>query len=262
MTTDVLKLEVKAGLATLTLANLDKNRLNRAVLDGLRAALPRIRQNDVRAVLMKGEGPVFSFGADVKELFVDTSRQDLSRLLIEYLDFIGAVEALPKPTIAAVHGVCSSGGLELALAFDYLWATAGTKIGFMETTLAIPPLAGGVQRIAARAGSARAMEIASAGRMYDAEAFERWNIVNRVVPVDSLHGEAEAFALKLATGPTRAFAAVKSLLRAYERAAVLEADKITVATVMPLMDSNDAVAAVSALMSAGPKRGAVIFTGA
>jgi len=61
---------------------------------------------------------------------------------------------------------------------------------------------------------------------------------------------------------TRAFAAVKSLLRAYERAAVLEADKITVATVMPLMDSNDAVAAVSALMSAGPKRGAVTFTGA
>jgi len=262
MTTEMLKLEVEEGVATLTLANPDKNRLNRSVLDGLRAALPRIRQDDVRAVLMKGEGPVFSFGADVKELFVDTSRQDLSRLLVEYLDFIGAVEALPKPTIAAVHGVCSSGGLELALAFDHLWAAAGTKIGFMETTLAIPPLAGGVQRIAARAGSARAMEIASAGRMYDAEAFERWNIVNRVVPAESLHGEAEAFALKLAAGPTRAFAAVKSLLRAYERAAVLETDKITVATVMPLMDSNDAVAAVTALMSAGPKRGPVTFTGA
>ena len=85
MTTEVLKLEVKEGLATLTLANPDKNRLNRAVLDGLRAALPRISQDDVRAVLIKGEGPVFSFGADVKELFVDSSRQDLSRLLAEYL---------------------------------------------------------------------------------------------------------------------------------------------------------------------------------
>jgi enoyl-CoA hydratase/carnithine racemase len=198
MTTEMLRIEVKEGLATLTLANPDKNRLNRAVLNGLSAALVRINQNDVRAVLLKGEGPVFSFGADVKELFVDSSRQDLSRLLTEYLNFIGAVEALLKPTIAAVHGVCSSGGLELALAFDYLWAASGTKIGFMETTLAIPPLAGGVQRIAARAGSARAMEIASAGRMYDVAAFERWNIVNRVVPAESLHGEAEAFALKLA----------------------------------------------------------------
>ena len=87
-------------------------------------------------------------------------------------------------------------------------------------------------------------------------------LVSRVVPAESLHGEAEAFALKLAAGPTRAFAAVKSLLRAYERAAVLEADKITVATVMPLMDSNDAVAAVTALMSTGPKPGPTTFTGA
>ena len=77
-----------------------------------------------------------------------------------------------------------------------------------------------------------------------------------------MHTEAEAFALKLAAGPTRAFAAVKSLLRAYERTAVPETDKITVATVMPLMDSNDAVAAVTALMSAGQKRGPVTFTGA
>jgi hypothetical protein len=52
------------------------------------------------------------------------------------------------------------------------------------------------------------------------------------------------------------------LVRAYERAAVKDADKITAATVMPLMDSNDAVAAVTSLMSAGPKRDAVAFTGA
>jgi len=54
---------------------------------------------------------------------------------------------------------------------------------------------------------------------------------------------------------------VKSLLRAYEQTGVPETDKITVATVMPLMDSDDAVAAVTALISAGPKRGAVTFTG-
>ena len=261
MSAEMLKLEVRQGLAVLTLANPDKNRLNRAVLDGLQAALPRISQGDVRAVLLKGEGQVFSLGADVKELFVDSGRQELSRLLAQYLAFIGALEALPKPTVAAVHGVCSSGGLELALGCDYLWAAAGTKIGFMETSLAIPPLAGGVQRIAARAGSARALEIACAGRMYDAETFERWNIVNRGLAAEDLHREAEAFALKLAAGPTRAYAAVKSLLRSYERTGVAETDRVTVATVMPLMDSQDAAAAVTALMSGSPQRSPLNFMG-
>src|SRR5258708_9543967 len=97
------KLALKAGRGVLTLANPDKNRLNRAVLDGLRAALPRLARPDVRAVLLKGEGPVFSLGADVKELFVDSPRRDLSRLVGEYLDFIRDIESLPKPTIAAVH---------------------------------------------------------------------------------------------------------------------------------------------------------------
>jgi len=257
----MLKLKVTVGLATLTLANPDKNRLNRAVLDGLKSALPRLGQADVRAVLLCGEGPVFSFGADVKELFVDSSRQDLSRLLAEYLEFIGAIEALPKPTVAAVHGVCSSGGLELALAFDYLVAAAGTKIGFMETSLAIPPLAGGVQRIAARAGSARALEIASAGRLYDVEAFERWNIVSKVVPGEDLQREAEALAQKLAAGPTRAYAAIKALLRAHERDGVADTDRVTLKTVLPLLDSNDAKAAVAALMSGGPQRVPTTFTG-
>jgi enoyl-CoA hydratase/carnithine racemase len=148
-----------------------------------------------------------------------------------------ALEAVPKPTIAAVHGVCSSGGLELALGFEYLWAAVGTKIGFLEPMLAIPPLAGGVQRIAARAGSARAM----------------WNIVNRIVPADSLHREAEAFAERLAEGPTRAYGAIKAMLRVYEQDGIPGADRITIQTVAPLLDSSDAKAAISTLMTQGSK---------
>jgi enoyl-CoA hydratase/carnithine racemase len=245
-----VKLEVKSGLAVVTLANPDMNRLGQMALEGLSAALPRLSQSDVRAVLIKGEGAAFSYGADVKALFVDSPRSELQRVLERYLAFIAAIEALPKPTIAAVHGVCSSGGLELALAFDYLWAAAGTKIGFKEPAIGIAPLAGGVQRIAARAGSARAMEITSLGQLYDAETFERWNIVNRVVPPDSLHAEAEAFGLKLAAGPTRAFAAIKAMLRSYQTP-VSATDAITVRTVMPLMDSKDATTAVATLMKGG-----------
>src|SRR6266704_2729727 len=176
MSTEQVRTARKNGLLIVTLANPDGNRMNRAVLRGLQEALTQARKPDVRAVLVRAEGAVFSLGADVHEMLSEPGDAMLS-VVREYIELIQAIESLPLPTIAAVHGVCSSGGLELALAFDHLWAAAGTKIGFMEASIAIPPLAGGAQRIARRAGHARAFEIATAGRLYEAEAFERWNIV-------------------------------------------------------------------------------------
>ncbi len=83
---------------------------------------------------------------------------------------------------------------------DKVFGTHRTKIGFLEPNIATPPLAGGVQRIAARAGRARAFEVTTSGHWYEAEQFERWNIINRVLPFDTLQAEAEAFAAKWSTG--------------------------------------------------------------
>src|SRR5258708_39210668 len=87
----------------------------------------------------------------------------------EYVELIQAIDALPLPTIAAVHGVCSSGGLEFALAFDHIWAATVTKIGFFEPLLAMFPLAGGTQGVAAQAGHTLAVEIATTGTPNDVE---------------------------------------------------------------------------------------------
>jgi enoyl-CoA hydratase/carnithine racemase len=179
----------------------------------------------------------------------------------EYVDILGQFEASEKPTLAAVHGVCSSGGLELALAFDQIWAAAGTKIGFLEPNIATPPLAGGVQRIAARAGRARAFEVTTSGHLYEAEQFERWNIISRVLPVDTLQAEAEAFAAKWATGPTRAYGGVKALLRAWDRNGVAGADKVTIPTVAPIMASDDAKAAIGTRSAGGDGRVKPTFLG-
>jgi enoyl-CoA hydratase/carnithine racemase len=245
---DHVKLERKGGLLVLTLANPDGNRIGLGLLTGLRAALVEVRKPVTRAVLVKGEGAVFSYGADVKE-FAARPANELFALLQDYIDILGQLEASGVPTLAAVHGVCSSGGLELALAFDQLWAAAGTKIGFLEANIAVPPLAGGVQRIAARAGQARAFEIATAGQLYEVDQFERWNIVNRILPGETLEAEAEAFAAKWAVGPTRAFAGVKTLLREWDRTGVIGADKITIATIAPIMEGRDAKAAIQASMA-------------
>jgi enoyl-CoA hydratase/carnithine racemase len=164
MTTDPVRLELKGALAIVNLANPDSNRLNTAVLAGLCTAITEIKRSDVRAVLIRGDGPTFSPGADIGELLTMPS-EILLPILQGYIDTIAAFEALPLATIAAVHGNCSSGGLDLALAFDHLWAAAGTQMGFLEPMLRLPPLAGGVQRLAARAGRARAFEITTAGRL-------------------------------------------------------------------------------------------------
>ncbi len=244
----------KDGLLTVTLANPDSNRMNRAVLRGLQEALAQARKPDVRAVLVRAEGPVFSLGADVQEMLSQPGDAMLP-VIGEYVELIQAIETLPLPTVAAVHGVCSSGGLEFALAFDHLWAAAGTKIGFLEPLLAIFPLAGGVQR-------ARAFEIATAGALYDVETFERWNIVNRVLAVDNFASESEAFATQLAAGPSKAYNAVKAILRTWDKDGVTAADHTTLQMVGPVMASNDAAAAIKSFVANGPSRSPRVFSGA
>jgi enoyl-CoA hydratase/carnithine racemase len=256
--TEHVKLERKEGLLVLTLANSEGNRIGFGT--GLRAAMVELKRPETRAVLLRGEGPAFSYGADLKE-FVTRPPSELFPLMQEYLDILGEFEALEKPTLAAVHGVCSSGGLELALAFDQIWAAVGTKIGFLEPNIATPPLAGGVQRIAARAGRARAFEVTTSGHWYEAEQFERWNIINRVLPFDTLQAEAEAFAAKWSTGPTRAYGGVKRLLRAWDRHGVAGADKVTIATVAPIMGSDDAKVAIKAHSTRSEGRAKVTFLG-
>jgi enoyl-CoA hydratase/carnithine racemase len=258
--TEHLKVERKDGLLVLTLANPDGNRIGLGVLMGLRSAMVELKRPETRAVLLRGEGPVFSYGADLKE-FVARPPTELLSLMQEYIDILGQFEAPEKPMLAAVHGVCSSGGLELALAFDQIWAAAGTKIGFLEPNIATPPLAGGVQRIAARAGRARAFEVATSGHWYEAEQFERWNIINRVLPSDTLKMESEAFAAKWSTGATRAYGGVKTLLRAWDRHGVAGADKVTIATVAPIMTSGDTRAAIKAHSSRGEDRAKLTFLG-
>jgi len=260
MSTEQVRTVREDGLLIVTLANPDGNRMNRAVLRGLQEAVAQARKPDVRAVLVRAEGTVFSLGADVHEMLSEPGDAMVS-VIREYIDLIQAIEALPLPTIAAVHGVCSSGGLEFGLAFDHLWAAAGTKIGFLEPLLGIFPLAGGVQRVASRAGRARAFEITTAGALYDVETFEKWNIVNRVFAADAFVSESEAFATRLASGPTKAYDAVKAVLRTWENEGETAADQATLKMVGPVMTSNDATAAIKSFIANGPSRSPRAFSG-
>src|SRR6201999_4410713 len=114
--------------------------------------------------------------------------------------------------VAAVHGTCVGGGFELALASDLVIAADSAKIGSVEVAVGPHPLMGGIQRVAQRAGAARAKEMALLGRRYDARTMERWNIFNRVVPDEQLDDAVAAIAQELAHGPTIAHASTKAVI--------------------------------------------------
>ena len=87
---------------------------------------------------------------------------------LDGVEFLRFMELLPIPLIASVHGVCLGGGLELALACDYIIAATSAKIGSVEATLGLHPLLGGIQRQVQRIGALRAKEMSMLARRYDA----------------------------------------------------------------------------------------------
>ena len=112
-----------------------------------------------------------------------------------------AIEELPFPTIASIHSLCVTAGLELALACDMIWAAESARFGLVEAVIGLTPLMGGTQRVAERAGAARAREFVMSGDLYDAATLERWGVVNRVLPDAELREQTLEFARRLADGP-------------------------------------------------------------
>src|SRR3954465_10354874 len=147
-----VRFEQDGALATLTLDSPPLNLIGDELIGDLVAALDVVEQADgLRALLRRGEGSVFSAGADVT-LFAGMGADEMRPLIESFLDLGRRIEQLAFPTLAAVHGTCMAGGFELALFCDLIWAAEGTMMGLPETRLGIVPLAGGVERLARRAG--------------------------------------------------------------------------------------------------------------
>ena len=124
-----------------------------------------------------------SGGVDV-HLFDGLTPQAAAELWTELLAMIHTVEELPFPTVFAAHALCLTAAFELSLACDLLLAAQSARFGLVETVVGLTPAMGGTQRLAERAGPARARELVMTGALYDAATLERWNVVNRVLPDD------------------------------------------------------------------------------
>jgi enoyl-CoA hydratase/carnithine racemase len=222
-----------------------------AMLEPLRAAVAGARAAAPRALILRAEGDVFSAGADV-HIFDGLDAAAAEQLTSGLLALAHEVEDLPFPTLAVVHGLCLTAGLELSLACDLMWAAEDAKLGLVEAVVGITPLMGGTQRMAERAGTARAREFVMTGGLYDAARMYEWGVVNRVLPAGDLLEKSRKFAGRLAAGPTVAHVATKRIVRAQADHGTRGADERTAALTSHLFETEDARGAIASFLAQGP----------
>ena len=243
------RLERDGDLGILVLDNQPLNLFDADMVSGILSALEEAV--DCRALLVRAEGEYFTGGVDVN-VFKGMSEPNATELTGRLLSITHRIEELPFPTLASVHGLCLTAGLELVLACDMIWAAESAQFGLVEAVIGLTPLMGGTQRIAERAGPARARELVMSGGLYDAAALERWNVVNRVLPDGELADKALRFAQRLASGPTRAHHATKRIVRAFLEDGVRGADDVTAELGAPLFETDDLRRAVESFLTEGP----------
>ena len=199
---DTLTVAVDDRLAVVTIDRPEvRNALSRQVLAELRDVLTELHdRDDVGLVALTGAGDkAFVAGADISQLRHYDLHTGLDAVMQRTFD---AVEAFPKPTVAAVNGFALGGGCELAMACDIRIASDNARLGLPETTLSVLPGAGGTQRLARLVGTGRAIEMILTGRFVDAAEAHAIGLVTTVVPPEDLRAELRRLADRiLAKGP-------------------------------------------------------------
>ena len=183
-----LLLETNDGVATLTINRPEAlNALNSSVLAELECALYELDLDAaVKVVIITGAGEkAFVAGADIKEM------SELSSFAAHAFMRTGQrvmllIEKMKKPVIAAVNGFALGGGLELALACDFIYASEKAKLGLPEVGLGIMPGFGGTQNLARLIGPNKAKEMIFTGKMITAQKALAWGIVNEVFAPEEL----------------------------------------------------------------------------
>jgi len=241
--------EIDGGVGIVTLAKPPHNLIDGPMIDDLIATYRQVVADGCRAILLRSSMRHFCAGAQIESIGNMTWLHTDQARLQEFWD---ALEDVPVPTVAAVHGAVLGAGLELALTCDMIIAADTAFLGQVEMIIGLLPLLGGTQRLAQRCGVARAKEIALLGRRHTPEAFERWGIINLVVPEDELAAASLATARQLATGPTLALEGIRRQANLAARGGVAFADAKQVEINQQAWDTADRERGITAFFATGP----------
>lgn len=213
-----LRYEKRGRVAVVTLDRSEVlNAYGVAMRDDLHAALGAADDDpDVRVLVLRGRGPAFSTGGDVRE-FGSAPSPAIARDVRWRRDVWGRLLELHAATIAAVHGYAVGGGMEMALLCDLCVAAEDTRFALPETGLGMIPGVGGTQTLPRRGGQGRAVDAVLTGRWIDAGEAAASGLVHRVVPRTRLEATALALARRLAAlDPGRVRAARRCVRAAHD----------------------------------------------
>jgi enoyl-CoA hydratase/carnithine racemase len=241
-------LEVADRVATVTLNRPGAmNAINQAMRQELPARLLEAeRDPEVHVILLRGAGErAFCTGADIRE-FAPVAAPTQYREQRLDADWVAVFPRLRKPVVAAIHGFCLGGGLEMALACDIRIAADDASFALPELVYGIVPGAGGTQRLPRLIGPGRALDMILTGERIDAAEALRIGLVTRVVARDALPAAAAALAQRIAERSPLAAGAAKELVhRGLEGALAsglrLELDLLTL--LLGTADRTEAIAA-------------------
>ena len=189
----LVKTDVDAGIATLTVNRPDAmNALNEAVVGQLTEAFRDVsHRDDIRGIVIAGAGKAFIAGADIRFFVRNMDAGDLERIATFTKAghiLLNSIDACEKTVVARLDGLALGGGLELALACDYLIASEKAMFAFPETGIGIYPGLGGTQRSTRRVGKGLAKWLIFSGAMVPARTAAEIGLVDQVVP----HGQIDS----------------------------------------------------------------------
>ena len=204
-----------AGVATITFNRPEVlNAITLAIYAQFRDLLESLRYDDtVKAVVLTGAGRAFCSGGDVHEIIGELLDADVKAHL-QFTRMTGTtvrnMRLLDKPIIAAVNGIAAGAGAVIALASDLRIASDQAAFAFLFTKVGLTGADMGAAYLLPKiVGLGRASELLLFGDKVDAVTAERWGLVNRVVPPDDVLPTAQAWARRLAEGPTMALSMTK-----------------------------------------------------
>lgn len=231
------------GVAVLTLARAEKrNAMSREMIAELAEAAERIgASKTIRVVILAADGPVFCAGGDLnwmrEQMAADASarRREASGLA----NMLGALDRLPKPLIARVHGDAFGGGVGLMSVCDVVVAAEGTRFGLTETRLGLIPATIGPY-VVARLGAARARRVFFSSRIFDVEEARALGLVARIVPASELDMAVEDEVAPFLECAPGAVAAAKALVARLGSAVDDQAVSDTIDALVERWDSDEA----------------------
>ncbi len=225
---DTVLLDVTGAVATITLNRPEgMNALTLEAKTALLTVLQAVAADEaVRAVVLTGTGRAFCVGQDLREhaaLIAAGDPAPLSTVREHYNPVVTLIAAMPKPVIAAINGTAAGAGLGLACACDFRIGAAGSRFTTAFAGIGLTADSGLSWTLPRLVGSGRAAALLLLAEPFTTEQALEMGMLNAVVPAEQVLAAATELAVRLAAGPTAAYACIKSSLSAGATSSLVEA---------------------------------------